>query len=155
MVWLIRFPSRTDANDQTLTEVVTAPGTSATVESTGYFKTLTSATPSATIGADTFDIGWVDEIASQIIPLDRKSPFPCNIGINVTGTADWTIQKTFQDLYNDYSNIVWDGVSGLTGMGTDDTGEVDVGATGMRLILNSYSSGAEVKITYSQPGNYS
>src|SRR5262245_46233862 len=48
----------TDENGRPLTESITGPAGSATVTSTKYFKTLTSVTPSASTGADTFDIGW-------------------------------------------------------------------------------------------------
>ena len=82
----------TDANGAALTEVVTGPGTSATVESAGYFKTLTSATPSATIGADTFDIGWVDEVASHTYILDWPRGNGATISVDVTGTLDFTVQ---------------------------------------------------------------
>lgn len=47
----------TDFLGNALTETLALPGTSATVTSTKYFKTLTSVVPSATIGADTMDIG--------------------------------------------------------------------------------------------------
>jgi hypothetical protein len=85
----------TDADGRPQTEVVTGPGVSATVESAKYFLTLTSATPSATIGADTFDIGWVDEFASPSIELLGES-IPI-LETVLTGTMGYDIETTIVD----------------------------------------------------------
>lgn len=139
----------TDANDKALTEVVTGPGSSATVESTGYFKTLTSATPSATINADTFDIGWVDEVSSQTYPIDWRSPYACNITVDVTGTIDFTVQETFVNVL-DGTAPVWVNITALAAKTADTTSTASVGATAIRVIVNSYSSGAELQMYTSQ-----
>jgi hypothetical protein len=138
----------TDANGKALTEVVTGPNTSATVESAGYFKTLTSATPSATIGADTFDIGWVDEVASQIIPLNWRSSEAANISVDVTGTINFTVQETFVDIQT--QTPVWVDITALASKTADTTSVATVGATAVRIIVNSYSSGAELQVYMSQ-----
>lgn len=140
----------TDANDAALTEVVTAPGVSATVESTYYFKTLTSATPSATIGADTFDIGWVDEVASQIYPCDYGSQNPIAITVDVTGTINYTVQQTFADVLAGTAPV-WSSITALAAQTTDVSSTATAGATAIRVIVNSYSSGAELQMYTSQP----
>ena len=142
----------TDANGKALTEVVTGPAGSATVESTGYFKTITSATPSATIGADTFDIGWVDEVASVTYPIDYLSPYACNIHVDVTGTIDFTVQQTFADVLAGTA-AVWTSISALASKTADTTSTAAVGATAIRVIVNSYSSGGELQMYTSQAGN--
>lgn len=139
----------TDANNAALTEVVTAPAGSATVESTGYFKTLTSATPSATIGADTFDIGWVDEVSSQTYPLDWISPYACNITVDVTGTINFTVQETFVDVLGGTAPV-WSNISALASKTADTTSVASIGATAIRVITNSYSSGGELQMYTSQ-----
>jgi len=48
----------TDANDLAQTETLTLPKGTTTVTSKNYFKTVTTVTPSATIGSDTMNIGW-------------------------------------------------------------------------------------------------
>lgn len=48
----------TDYLGNAITETVSLPGPSAITKSYQYFKTLTSAIPSASIGFDTMDIGW-------------------------------------------------------------------------------------------------
>ena len=87
----------TGPNGEPQTETLTAPGTSATVTSTKYFLTLTSATPSATIGADTFDIGWAAASVSAWFPHNTALPaFQVGIGCDVTsGSPTYTVQHTF------------------------------------------------------------
>jgi hypothetical protein len=139
----------TDQNGNALTEVVTGPGTSATVESSGYFLTLTSATPSATIGADTFDIGWVDEVATVTYPLDWRSPYAANITVDVTGTINFTVQQTFANVLAGEA-AVWTDITALASKTADTTSTAAIGATAIRLLINSYSSGAELQMYTSQ-----
>jgi hypothetical protein len=142
----------TDANGAALTEVVTGPGSSATVESTGYFKTLTSATPSATIGADTFDIGWVDEVASKTIPLNWRANTAAAISVDVTGTINFTVQQCFQNVLAGVAPV-WENITALTSKTADTQSTAAVGATAVRVITNSYSSGAELQVYIVQPDN--
>jgi hypothetical protein len=139
----------TDADNMPQTEVVTAPGSSATVESTKYFKTLTSATPSATIGADTFDIGWVDEIASKTIMLNRHAGFGAVVQIDVTGTLDATIQVSVapRSQYTGQESWPWIATTNtnLVGLTADKIGDIEPQCVACRILFNSYSSGAELQ----------
>jgi len=141
----------TDADGKALTEVVTGPNNAATVESAGYFKTLTSATPSATIGADTFDIGWVDEVASITFPTDYISPYACAIHVDVTGTINFTVQETFADVLGGIA-AVWTSITALASKTADTASVASIGATAVRVIVNSHSSAAELQMYTSQPG---
>lgn len=79
-----------------LTEVVTGPNTSATVTSTGYFLTLTSATPSATIGADTFDIGWAAAALSPPVPIRNMATHgQFALGVSVDGSGAYSLQQSY------------------------------------------------------------
>lgn len=147
----------TDADGYALTEVVTGPAGSATVESSGYFKTLTSATPSATIGADTFDIGWVDEVSTQTIPLDWRSDIAAAINVDVTGTINFTVQQTFDDVQRPglaaqsaIQNVQWLDITALASKTADTTSTASVGATAIRLIINSYTDTAELQMNVNQ-----
>lgn len=141
----------TDADGRALTEVVTGPAGSATVESAGYFLTLTSATPSATIGADTFDIGWVDEFSSQTIPLNWRGG---NVGLNVTvsGTIDYTVQQTFDDIQNETAAFAFNNhpTAALVGATTTLNGAYSEIPRATRVIANSYSSGATLEFNIIQ-----
>lgn len=138
----------TGPDGEALSETVTAPGTSATVESTSYFLTLTSATPSATIGADTFDIGWVDEFVTQTIPLDWRSG-PGALRITVSGTINYDLENTLSDIqFDDITWFVDDAAQ------DDETASLavrwEVTSKAIRVKANSYSSGATLTLDYVQ-----
>lgn len=143
----------TDADDKALTEVVTGPGASATVESSNYFKTVTSATPSATIGSDTFDIGWVDEVSTQTIPLNWRAQEAASYSVDVTGTINYTVQELFspiQDEATPASTGTWHGLTALSSKTADLAAEGTRHATAVRLIVNSYTDTAEIQFTVGQ-----
>jgi hypothetical protein len=145
----------TDADDQVQTETVTGPGNAATVESSKYFKTLTSATPSATIGSDTFDIGWVDEVASKTIMLNRHAETGAMVQVDVTGTIDFTIQETASPIRSGYSgqtSIPWIDAddTDLVTTAADTVAKLSPHATACRVQVNSYSSGAELQVYISE-----
>jgi hypothetical protein len=131
----------TDADGKALTEIVTGPGVSATVESVGYFLTLTSATPSATIGADTFDIGWVDEVASKMFPLNWRNNSIPTISVDVTGTIAYTLQQCFQNVLAG-ETPVW-----------QDVGTLGY-ATAIRIRVDSYTDTAELQAYIVHPDAY-
>jgi len=146
----------TGPNGEALTEAVTGPVGSATVESAGYFLTLISATPSATIGADTFDIGWVDEVAGAIYPLNWHSSAPAPVYVDVAGTIDFTVQETFQDVQKAFREgvaIAWHDITALAAKTADTVGAATIGATAIRFRVNSYSSGAEAQLYVVQSDN--
>ena len=153
----------TDADGRAQTEVVTGPGTSATVESTKYFKTLTSATPSATIGADTFDIGWVDEVASQTIPLNWRSNTPALVHVVVTGTINYDIEATLQDIYNngsapftftDQEDAAWFNDANFTAKTASLADDLALaGYRAIRIVINSYTDTAELQVFLTYPDN--
>lgn len=140
----------TDHLGRSLTEVVTAPAGSATVESSGYFLTLTSATPSSTIGADTFDIGWVDEFVTPAIPLDWRGNF-ASLEVVITGTISIDIDSSNSDLQNSTDSALWK-VDTATNAGVTASQWVTFNANPrfIRIKANSYTSGATVKLLYAQ-----
>lgn len=144
----------TDAQGNAQTETLTAPGSSTTSTSTKYFKTLTSATPSATIGADTFDIGWTDNaISPTFVPDYKQSPFNMGIGLNISGTISVDVQHTFDNPFDStlaYSARTWLDHSSLAAKTSDADGNYAAPVRGIRLLINSLTSGATVKVTYAQ-----
>lgn len=88
----------TDPNGNPQTETLSLPAGTATVTSTKYFLTLTSVVPSATIGADTMDVGYT---AASVTPTyySPNLPFPqFNIGFGctvVSGSPTYTVQHTY------------------------------------------------------------
>lgn len=149
----------TDADGYSQTEEVTGPN--ATIaESAKYFKTITTiAVDAATAGE--IIVGTVDELVTRTIPLDRVSPHAAAINVDVTGTIDVTVQQTFdnvQRLGSDYvgdsaaQNAQWLDISALAAKTADTTSTATVGATAIRLKVNSYTNGAEIQMNVNQPG---
>lgn len=138
----------TDQNSVLQTETITGPGASATVESTLYFLTLTSVTPASTWGADTADIGWVDEFASQTINLNWAAEDAAVLVVDVTGTIDFTLQQTFDLLES--STVRYQAIGGASAKIADGIWNSTGGATAVRLVVNSYSSGADIRLNVNQ-----
>lgn len=129
-----------DANSKTITETLAAPNASATVTSTKAFKTLTSATPSATIGADTFDIGWAATGHTPWIDLfPNKAPFAAAVGIYlVSGTIDFDGQHTLDASPSEDSVVFMQ--TALTGKTASTDSSFAAPITGFRVDVNSHTS---------------
>lgn len=117
----------TDIYGNSLTETISAPAASATVTSTEYFLTLESATPSATIGADTFDIGWNAEMLMKPVAANWRGG-EAGLQITVTGTINYDLEQTNYDIQNSDTDPVWF---------TDDV--THVGATDNLVVLFTVS----------------
>lgn len=142
----------TDPDGFAQMETVTGPAGTATVESSKYWLTLTSVTPSATIGGDTMDIGWVDEVATKTIPLDRRSSTGAAIGVTVTGTINYTVQETFDTITGtNTQDCQWHAITALSSKTTSLVGVSTPGAVAARLVVASYTDTAELQMDVSQP----
>lgn len=137
----------TDANGNAQTETIAGPAGSATVETTGYYLTLTSVTPASTWGADTADIGWVDEVSTQVLNINVTAEDVLAVNVDVTGTIVFTIQQTFDSL-QDLSAIRWGSVPSAASQSADGVWNSTGGATALRVLVNSYSSGAELRLNF-------
>ena len=143
----------TDADGYALTEDVTGPN-AGTVETTGYFKTVTTvAIGGATVGNIT--VGTVDEVSTQTIPLNWRAQAAAAINVDVTGTINFTVQETFDAVQVEgqsaIQNVQWTDISALASKTADTKSTASVGATAARLIVNSYSAGAELQMNVVQP----
>lgn len=145
----------TDANGKSQTEVIALPGASATVESTLFFKTLVSVTPSASIGASTMDIGFTDTFASQILPLDWRAINNITVfSFTVTGTINYTLQNTVYDVQAiEPNSIVWQNTEDpyMVSATIDAIRSYYAPVKAIRIIINSYSAGAT--LTFNCIGN--
>ncbi len=151
----------TDADGRAQTEVL-ATSTTNPVTSVKYYLTLTSVLAPAGIGAETVDIGFVDEVASALIMLDSSRALPANVSVNHTGTANWTIQTTNSNVtvtgtapfaWSDQESLFWFADANFTTKTADTISPLALaGRTAARFILNSYSAGAEAQIYVTHPG---
>lgn len=88
----------TDHDGYAISEGIAGPNGNVTVTSTKYFKTVTSVTPSASTGADTFDIGWPLACIAPSIRLTVNADNPFNVGIGCTiasGSPTFTVSYSF------------------------------------------------------------
>lgn len=153
----------TDADGRTQTETISLPAGSATVESTKYFLTLTSVVPSASIGADTMDIGFVDELSSKMYVIDHRVNVAPRIQVVVTGTINYDIETITENPFgnanlaapftiNDQNDFDWvndANFAGKTATTTDNLAEP--GITAFRVVVNSYTDTAELQVYVSYP----
>lgn len=131
----------TDANGNTLTETLNAPGTSATVTSTKAFKTLISAVPSATIGADTFDIGWAATGHTPYFDLNADlASFSASVAVYlVSGSLNFDVQHTYEDTASEDS-VVFNHAT-LTNKSASSDGSYTAPVKAVRVDVNSHTSG--------------
>lgn len=138
----------TDAEGRTITESLALPeahGGSDTTTSTLYYKTLTSITPSATIGTDTMDIGWTAVAVTPTYVVDYHSTGALVSSV-VGGIINYTPQKTNDPIYSDttpdWQTAVAAGTASLMT-------QYPTGVTGVRMLVNSHTSGT-LNVTISQ-----
>jgi len=140
----------TDADGVTQTEAITGPNAT-TVESTSYFLTVTSITISATLGANTANVGWVDEIVTPTIPLETYAR-GASANVDITGTINYTVQGTHSDMRTraDDGAFNWFDISDPNIDVIDITTDVQFGLfpipRAIRLKTNSYSTGATARL---------
>ena len=121
-----------------LTETLAAPGTSATVTSTKYFASLTSATPSATIGTDTFDIGWS---AVAVSPWLAVASSVSSVAVTVGGTINFDVEQAYD---TDLSGVEAFKHSVLQSKTANADGQYLCPVSAVRLKVNSHTSGSFV-----------
>jgi hypothetical protein len=141
----------TDEDGKAQTETINLPAGSATVESTYYFKTLTSITPSATIGSDTMDIGWVDEFVSNTIPYNNRGGVG-TIDFIVSGTINYTSQFTTNLIQKDTKPFTWkdSNDTDVVGATANQTTALEFPVMATRVKVNSYTDGATLTMFLTQ-----
>lgn len=145
----------TDADDKPITETRAGPNNT-TVETSSYFKTVVSITASSTLGANTMDVGWVDEFVGPTVPLDWRRNVPSRYFLDVTGTISLDVDFLVQDpgaLANQEAGKWLVVSSSLDDETADSSAFVEIGAgyTAFRVRVNSYTDTAEFTLYAAQP----
>lgn len=149
----------TDADGLPQTETGNLPGVSATVNYTKFFKTITSVTPSATIGADTMNIGWLapSKGPTIVVPNDNVV-WPVSASVIVSGTINFDIENTTDNPYlldadKNSGNITYIAQSIFWQNGPQAAktssflGDLNTGLiSAFRLDVNSVTTGASVTV---------
>ena len=101
----------------------------------------TSRAVATTIEAGTNGVG-----ASRVVNPDiYQSPFNVGIGCEVTGTVNYTVQHTFDDIFST-NNLTWFSNSGITGKTANQDGNYAFAVRGIQLLLNSGSGSVTMKV---------
>lgn len=154
----------TDADGKAQTEDRAGPGSTATVEITKYFKTVTSVTIASPIATSTADLGTIDEAASRTIVLDHYANVAATIGSLVSGTLNYDVEVTVENpiknageqfapfTLTDQSDLAWINDTVNVGKTASFIGALGTpGLRAMRVIINSHSAAAEMQVWVTQP----
>lgn len=135
-----------DQNGLSISEVVTgSSGAPGTAVSTKFYKSISKiAVSGAAAGAVT--VGTVNttlSTISQMIPLDFYHRIATQVMIEVTGTINFSVSETFDPiLANGPSGAILVTPTALSSKTSNINSLLDVGATGVVVQINSYSTGA-------------
>lgn len=150
-----------DQDGFTVSEVLAGPNAT-TVTGVTYFQRVDSITSDGTVATD-IESGFSDVITSPTIPLDWRRDQGTRVVVNITGTINYDVHQTFDPIYDpvfmsnasgdlnlggtnvtNYANIHW---VDLQAGGTADSSNVSaLGATAIRVQVNSYTDGAEIDV---------
>lgn len=136
----------TNSNGEAQSETIATGPNAGTVVSTKLYKTITSVTPSATV-AQNVEVGTVAttlSAESKVYRLDSRKE-PPTYAVDVTGTINFTVHESFSSLETGIADMVWFPLTALTAKTADTVATGTTGATAMKVVVNSYSSGAELQ----------
>lgn len=140
----------TDADNKSISEgIAGSAGAPGTEETTLYFKTVTSIATSAAATGNV-SAGTVDELVTNTIPLDRLNGNPTTVSVeDITGAVNYTVEEVFSEIQSadPFEFYAVDGLELRTAAGRD---ELTNHASGVRLKINSYTSGADLKMVINQ-----
>ncbi len=133
-----------DADSQTITEVVTGPNAT-TGNTTKAYKVITSITASGAF-TGTVTVGTTSALWGPTFPLPRASNFNTRFSAYKTGTINYDIQETYGDVQasDGAASVLWTS-NAAAGKTANYEGTV-YRASAMRVLINSYSSGATLKL---------
>ncbi len=144
----------TNSNGETQSETIATGPNAGTVVSTKLYKTITSVTPSATV-AQNVEVGTVATTLSAesiVCPLDPYLGVPPTYCVDVTGTINFTVSECFMNPFSGISSLTWVPLTALTSKTADTVSAGTTHATAVKVIVNSYSTGAELQL-YINSGN--
>jgi hypothetical protein len=135
----------TDADGNAQTEAITGPSGN-TVTGSKYFATITAVSASATLGANTMDVGYTGVMVSPTIPMSYVANYPAiGIGVFITGTINFTMQYTYHDIYDRAPSLdTWFALTALTTKTGNTDGQILFPVSALRLLVNSITTGATI-----------
>lgn len=138
----------TDQNGDAVSEDIAGPNAT-TVTTTNYFLTITQIAVDGAVGTNT-SVGTTDEAVINDYPLNHVQPeFNVAVAANISGTIDYTVQHTFDNVL-DGDSPTWHNHASLVNQTADADGNYDFPVMATRIVLNSYSAGATCVFTIIQ-----
>ena len=142
----------TDVDGNAITETMNLPAGTATTTSTKYFATLTSITPSATIGVDTMDVGWTVPAIGPTFVVDYLKVTTGGIAMAavVTGTINYKVQHTLENVFstsNPSTALNWLDHSTITGKTASSDGNYAFPIRALRFVVTTVTNGATVSFS--------
>lgn len=137
----------TDPDGIAQTEAVAGPNIN-TITLTKYFATITSITASATLGANTLDVGWAGSFTTQTLPTEvYLQGGYYSVEFEVTGTIGFDLEVTNSDIRREpqglQSSYVWLNDANFTAKTASLIANTAVAPyRAVRVMVNSYSNGA-------------
>lgn len=141
-----------DADGQAQSEVLATNGVTA-VTSEKYYLGLVSVLAPSGLGANTVDIGWVDEFVSKTIPLEIYNDIGHTAAqVSLTGVATFDIEGTMSNIRASSSpppgqeDFVWLNDANFTNKSASLAANLATNYRAVRLAVNSYTAGAEFSL---------
>ena len=132
-----------DQDGVAITETVTNVTTTA-VLTTKYYSQVTNIAADSQVTSNVFVGTVTGELATKSIPINRFSQSAAAVAVSgLTGTCQFDIAQTFDDFRDGTTDMAWFNV--LSNQSADVAGTAALGATGVRLVFDSYSNGAELQ----------
>ena len=129
----------TDQEGKPVTEAIAGPNATTTT-TTKDFLTITQIAVSAAVGTNV-EIGTSAVGGSQIIPLDQYlTPFNVSLRVEVVGTVNYTVQYTFNDVFDpdsDPTDFIWQDHVDLTALAVTAEATFISPVTAARILTNS------------------
>lgn len=137
-----------------------APGTAVTVN---FYSSVSSIIPSGNT-ASTVTVGTVATTLSTIsnmLALDEAQRVPCQVAVEITGTINFSVAETFDPVLTGQGGSAPVAAqsairflpTALASKSANTTAPLDIGATGIAIIINSYSTGATLTARIIMPTN--
>ena len=146
-----------DADGQAVSEVLATNTTSAVTTVNFYASGIVVLAP-AGLGAETVDIGWADEFASQTIPLEIFTDSAhTSAQVTLSGTANFDIEGTMSDIRASYSpppsqdDYTWLNDANFTNKTASLAANLATNWRAIRLVINSYSTAAVLNLAIITP----
>lgn len=139
----------TDADGKDLSEDIVGANNE-TKTTTAYFKTVTSVYVSADTATDEFTVGITSAAISKTIPVSNQwGNTEIGIQIDVTGTINYTLQQTMQDVLaadSQPTTLTWQNHDTLIAQTADQNGNYVIPIAAIRLKVDSATT-ASVQFT--------